>query len=310
MKKTMFITSVIMVVVMAIALTTSSLAWFTTAGSATVTTNALTVTAKTTAAAGLQISSAAVNGPFYLNIDLYGSASNVVADMVPAMPYKVDSDATLLSALVNHNFISNTVAGPDYSEDTAVTANSGNGTLYFTKDIWVTTVDTSDDLVVSVDIDWTQDDEAYTSSPSDPVVYVAVLADQNEVVKADRSTPDDDFDWEIMAIFSSNAAATNVNFGKTAGFFQSTDADTRATVAASYTTTALSSFTGVATDALEKCAIDTETEQYNPYGEVKQFRIVVWYDGIALVNANSDFSVDFELTFTGAADTANSGSGD
>lgn len=56
MKKTMFITSVIMVVVMAIALTTSSLAWFSATGSNTVTTNSLKLTAQSSASTGIAIS--------------------------------------------------------------------------------------------------------------------------------------------------------------------------------------------------------------------------------------------------------------
>lgn len=56
MKKTMFITSVIMVIVMAIALTTSSLAWFSTGGTDSVTTNTFKVTAQGSTSKGIAIS--------------------------------------------------------------------------------------------------------------------------------------------------------------------------------------------------------------------------------------------------------------
>lgn len=56
MKKTMFITSVVMVIVMAIALTTSSLAWFTAGGQDSVTTTAFKVTATSGTSTGIAIS--------------------------------------------------------------------------------------------------------------------------------------------------------------------------------------------------------------------------------------------------------------
>lgn len=83
MKKTMFITSVIMVVVMAIALTTSSLAWFNAAGTSTVSTNALKLKARSVASAGLQISSASRDGAWSDAIML---DSTLATNLEPMMP--------------------------------------------------------------------------------------------------------------------------------------------------------------------------------------------------------------------------------
>lgn len=82
MKKTMFITSVVMVIVMAVALTTSSLAWFSASGSPTVTTTALKVTAKAETTSGIAISN---NGTEWdSNIDL-NTAGNT--NLMPLVPY-------------------------------------------------------------------------------------------------------------------------------------------------------------------------------------------------------------------------------
>jgi len=55
MKKTMFITAIIMVIVLAIALTTSSLAWFSAAGASKVSLTSFTINAQSKTSEGLLI---------------------------------------------------------------------------------------------------------------------------------------------------------------------------------------------------------------------------------------------------------------
>lgn len=103
----MFITSVVMVIVMAVALTTSSLAWFSASGSPTVTTTALKVTAKAETSSGIAISKDKVN--WEDNIDLNTAGSTNLYPLVPFTKQDaydgtiVDNDdvlAALLAALV------------------------------------------------------------------------------------------------------------------------------------------------------------------------------------------------------------------
>ena len=315
----MFITSVIMVVVMAIALTTSSLAWFTAAGSSTVTTSALTLSAKATAAEGLLISSSSSAGAWYGNINL--ADGNAQANMVPAVPYQYAQNNTLIDALVGNNFITNEV-DMNGNWDTAIARITGNSdnVLYFAKEFWITTVDTTNDLVVAPTIAWTKDvsgtDTPYPgTSPnvimnsSDPVIYVAVLADKNCEVAADRDpsgvTSDatsraNSANWEILNIFASTGATT-VNFGGEASAFTSSS---ELTSYASATNALTIGGTGCATttdnktsDKLDKVTTNYSTGEALATGEVKRFKVVTWYDGNALINSNSNFALDFTLTF-------------
>lgn len=98
MKKTMFITSVIMVVVLAIALTTSSLAWFNAGGATSVDINQFQITAKaSTDVKGLEISN---KGTIWRTdkISLDGISAAATADaFVPLVPVgdlaNADADA-------------------------------------------------------------------------------------------------------------------------------------------------------------------------------------------------------------------------
>ncbi len=318
----MFITSVIMVVVMAIALTTSSLAWFTAAGSSTVTTSALTLSAKATSAAGLLISSSSSAGAWYGNIDL--ATGNAQANMVPAVPYQYAENNTILDALVGENFISNKVdMNGKWDTAAAAIANTASDVLYFEKEFWITTVDTTNDLVVAPTIAWTKNvnnaDVAYPGennanmNSSDPVIYVAVLADKNCEVAADRNpsgvTSNDtsrasSANWEILNIFASTGAAT-VNFGGQASAFTSSSALTDYASATTALTIGGTSGTYVPTTTANKTTdkLDKVTTHYNTgealaTGEVKRFKVVAWYDGNALINSNSNFALKFTLTFT------------
>lgn len=319
MKKTMFITSVIMVVVMAIALTTSSLAWFTAAGSSTVTTSALTLSAKATAAAGLLISSSSSAGAWYGNINL--ADGNAQSNMVPAVPYQYAENNTLIDALVGDNFITNQVDMNGKWDTAAARISSNNdNVLYFTKEFWITTVDTTNDLVVAPTIAWTKNvnnaDVAYPGdnnanmNSSDPVIYVAVLADKNCEVAADRNpsgvTSDatsraNSANWEILNIFASTGATT-VNFGGQASEFTSSSelkdyasATTGLTIGGTGCATTTDNKT---TDKLDKVTTNYSTGEALATGEVKRFKVVAWYDGNALINSNSNFALKFTLTFT------------
>jgi hypothetical protein len=303
MKKTMFITSVIMVVVMAIALTTSSLAWFTARGAASVTTDTLTLTAKANASSGIQISDVSAGGPWAGSINFTDKA-----ELMPLLPYQYsDAETTLLQALVAEKFITNEVdenlkyVNAQGSE--AVAAN-----YFASSEIYITNMAQGSGakaVAITPSIVFKKDDAVYNpggTNRSDPNLYVAVLCNKTSAFEADGSTTEgystSAADWEIVNIFNSKALASGkVKFGKEASAFvseaDSTKSYTELTIADLITTTA--------TNTIDPITTDAESGEYRNFGEVVQFKVVAWYDGVSLVNANSGTALQFELTFTAAA---------
>ena len=323
MKKTMFITSVIMVVVMAIALTTSSLAWFTAAGSSTVTTSSMTLTAKATSAAGLLISQADT-GDWSSNIDLV--EGNAQANMIPATPYEYEDGKAFIDAMVADKFITNTVdMNGNYSDADPVKAN-GTDILYFSDTFYITTVDTQNDLDVTPSIKWEKYDagsstwKTYTSDTSvagriapasaDPIIYVAVLASKLTYTAADRdpsnktwttAAAEDSSNWEILNVFASKGGTT-VNFGLEESTFKSTSSSA-ATIAASQTSLPILTGTGhvaigTTSTGLAKVTTHYSTGDAQGNGEVRVYKVLAWYDGYTLQNSNSNFALRFDLGFT------------
>ncbi len=301
MKKTMFITSVIMVVVMAIALTTSSLAWFTAAGSATVTTDTLTLTAKANASTGIQISDASAGGDWASNINFTNQA-----ELMPLLPYQfTDNSTTLLEALVAEKFITNEVDQNlmfvNAQGTEAVAAN-----YFASSNIWITNMAQGSGaaaVAITPSIVFKKGDAVYDPSGanrSDPNLYVAVLCNKTSAFAADGSTTANydtsAADWEIVNIFNSKGL-TNVKFGKEDSYFEGEDDST-----ASYTSPAISGLiTTTATNSIDPITTDATSGEYRNFGEVVQFKVVAWYDGVSLVNSNSGTALQFELTFTAGA---------
>lgn len=296
MKKTMFITSVIMVVVMAIALTTSSLAWFTATGSATVTTSTLTLTAKANASTGIQITDDLSN-------DWAGSISLTdQANLMPILPYVYTTDKTMEEALVAEKFIANQVDSNLQFVNTEGTEAS-TGDWFVTTDVLITNMAQGASAAavdITPSIAFKKSGAAYdptaTANVRDPNLCVAVLCNNKSVKAADGTTPTGDDDWELVKLFNSKGQNT-VKFGKAASaFVQGADATQ------CYTTIDLTSGTArgtqTATNYIDPITLDATTNEYRTYGEVVRFKIVAWYDGVSLVNSNSGTALQFELTFS------------
>lgn len=293
----MFITSVIMVVVMAIALTTSSLAWFQVGAANQVTTTALTINAKAETSSGIQISSQSAAGAWHSSATLNGAAA--VNNLMPLLPNadhsslssdgpsNIATGATkLLAALDNDSettasFIANTTdQNGDYD------GNSTTSTGYFKQQLWITNIakgSTATAVRITPTCAFTYSGAAYTSSTTGyglhPTLYVAVLAE------------DSNGDYEIVNIFSSKDDTT-VKVGKDADAFAAGES-----VATSYVTYDIADMvanSGATSDTLAAPVGNAD------YGVAKSFSVIAWYDGTTLFNSNSGFSIDFALTFTAA----------
>ena len=128
MKKTMFITSVIMVVVMAIALTTSSLAWFSASGSQFVTTNSMKVTAKAVGSTGIGISQTAEDGTWVSELDLDTTGNTNLMPLVPFGKASAPDAHSLLVALVGGSEVFY-VNLKDFAADLAKTVDDDETTV-------------------------------------------------------------------------------------------------------------------------------------------------------------------------------------
>ena len=298
----MFITSVVMVVVMAIALTTSSLAWFTASGAATVSTDSLTLTAKANVSTGIQITDDMSSVEWASSISF-----DPMVDLAPILPYKYDSDSTTLEeALINNKFIGNTV-------DENVKFKGEEGTLATSSDYFVSTdifvtnmAQGSGAKAVSITptIAFTKGGDAYapnaTANRKDPNLCVAVLCNNTSYRAANGSYDDSDADWELVKVFNSKGQET-VKFGKTEDAFAEGEVATDC-----FTNLNINSGSGLvgtqtATNTIDPIAVYTATGEYGNYGEVVQFKVIAWYDGVSLVNSNSGTALQFTLTFTAAA---------
>lgn len=274
MKKTMFITSVIMVVVMAIALTTSSLAWFTASSETTVSTNAFTINAQSMTSEGLYIARDTAN--FSVNPITLADAtsSNTYWPMVPLVgSTTIDADG-LLGALQDDAFIGNktrNVGTTTYWQGDAYTTN-------FFKDqlIYVANAGTGD-----VQIEATVDFESVVGGS----LYVAVLG-----ATYDSSNEFDE--WELIALESSTTDATAVSVlcGKTTAMFAEEEplADAIGSVAP---TAVLNS---------ETTTVLAGTSNGSAWGGWMQFKVLAWFVGNELTNNNSStttatFTVNFSI---------------
>lgn len=224
MKKTMFITSVIMVVVMAIALTTSSLAWFTVDGATTVSTSPVSISAKAKTSTGLYISNNTTSWQQDA-LTLTGSAYN---QYVPVVPYGTSSSADaadLLNGLQNDKFVTNTVKVVSGGQQKWANEYSVAATNFY-KDQSIYVANSGDAAIaVSAAVSFTDVHGAK--------LYVAVLAKhQSTLAKPDdwdENHPDVEWalsnsDWKLIALACSGVNGTPVvPVGKYADADESTD---------------------------------------------------------------------------------------
>ena len=267
MKKSMFITSVIMVVVLAIALTTSSLAWINgAAGAQKVTAGSLTVEAMEAAAGkGLVISA---DGSSFGTTDV--SLGATVEGMTPAAPLScpgTDLPAELTASIATAQNFGNVVKIPGATTDTVKKADvkiSVSNVVYVAS--------TGAAVTPTIDVVFANtDDEVGGTIASEPVLWVAVLA-YNEAESA----------WQIVKIAASSNIQMTTFKGATLPDVSGVLSELAATVDAS--------------GAWEQ--IELAAAGDNAWGTAVQYKAVAWYDGSTLINSNSGCSCSYKITFT------------
>lgn len=283
MKKTMFITSVIMVVVMAIALTTSSLAWFTAAGATEVTTSSLTLQAKTNSSEGLLLCND--HSSFSTTAILPATASGsmtvttgTVSNMQPVAPYGDSVLDALAKTQFTGSYVSNATGTNLWATDSAYTDHYA-GYVYVANG-----GDANENIAVAINFD----------NVDGATLYVAVLAKKTQDNYDDIATSNVS-DWEIVRVSSSNGSTT-VNSLTSLPISAAAFAQGGA-VASAVTST---SFT--------PCTSNTSTTSVSAresgdvaYSHWQQFLIVAWYSA-DLTNYNSgatntygSFTVTFSI---------------
>lgn len=261
MKKTMFITSVIMVVVMAIALTTSSLAWFNVAeGASSVSTNTVTLQAQTNSTEGLLISTDHLS--WTTSAQSLTAATGSAGSLNGMYPEALYGDS-VLEALAGLTFTGNYV---DTSDGTNKWGAAYNAT-YYAGYIYVANAgDAAVTLVPTITIDnLPVDGESAT-------LYVAVLGSTTAnaaTVLGDAS------DWYIAAVASRSANNTQSTLSQ----LPLSDAAFAAGDAVAPLTNA-SCATGSATSLAGRATGDTAVGAY------QRFAVIAWF-GADLTNFNS-----------------------
>lgn len=272
MKKSMFITSVIMVVVLAIALTTSSLAWYNgAAGAQNVTAGSLTVSAQQAAAGkGLVISTDGAS--FGTETVTLGLA---VTGMTPAAPLNCPGDdekAELTASILNELdaddetlAFGNVALIPGDTSEGKVPVKAAGVKVSVSNVVYVASTGAAitPNITVNFTVDPADDDAA--------VLWVAVLA-YNAKTSA----------WQIVTIASSKTLAMTTFEGAAAD-----SADLRTLLSQEFDHTAAS------WDQIQLAAAGDSA-----WGTPVQYKAVAWYDGASLKNSNSDTSISYSITFT------------
>lgn len=290
----MFITSVIMVVVMAIALTTSSLAWFTAAGNDQVTTSTLTLQAKSNSSTGLLLgnsnssfSTTAVI-PTATNNSL-GETSGVVSDLQPVGLY----GGSILEALVKEQFSGR------YVESSSGTAKWASSPAAYTDHFagYVYVANTGNAATnVSAAINF--------GTVTGATLYVAVLANKTQSTtttdaqRAAYSGTDCSTNWEILAI---NASNTGTALNPTALGLTSAELAVGDEVASTFTSTPFTAQTSGKSSVALGAAEDNVAYSY-----YQQFLILAWYSADLTANKSGSTNTHgaFTVTFTANAVSA------
>ena len=267
MKKSMFITSVIMVVVLAIALTTSSLAWINgAAGAQKVTAGSLTVEAMEAAAGkGLVISA---DGLSFGTADV--SLGAAVDGMTPAAPLScpgTDLAAELTANIATAQNFGNVVKIPGATTDTVKKADVK---ISVSNVVYVASTGVAVKPTIDVVFENYEDEVDGNTITSEPVLWVAVLA------STDGAT------WQIVKI----AASSNIQMTT----FKGADLPVDSGVLSALATTV------DASGAWEQ--IELEAAGDDAWGTPVQYKAVAWYDGSTLINSNSGCSCSYKITFT------------
>lgn len=305
MKKTMFITSVIMVVVLAIALTTSSLAWFSAGGQSSVGTSNITLQATTApSAAGIQI---ALNNTDYSSYGNSVTFPNTVtaSNLNPAAV--IFPTGSTMADLDNDDLIAalqNTVAFNNDSFSTGF--ESGRTYQGYFRQLEAAVVFQNETLYVGNNgnesatvscsvsfIDATSGNAYSVGASGDPLLWVAVIA----AIPGDGNTTE----YKLVALQNSAGSEDTRGIacfnGKLAA---NADATTEnpggATSASSVIINKL--FTAESFTLAAGTTHETEGTLIVDTTKSAQIFTYAWFDGASLSNDNAGRSIKIALTFS------------
>ncbi|MBQ9145101.1 MAG: hypothetical protein IJX70_01360 [Clostridia bacterium] len=271
MKKSMFITSVIMVVVLAIALTTSSLAWYTgAAGSTTVTAGKLSISSL-----GVEAGEGLVIGttPTGMSNKADLTATNV-ADLTPAALY----DFT--DSYVAKDQLDESIVGGKFGSVLEISGTNVKGTapkISTSNSIYLA----STGLGITPEISVEFSDKTFTGT--EPALWVAVLAKDPNGTPED---PDDDF-WKVVHLAVSRDDVTKV----TAFDLDHAPLDSENLVLTDILE--LVSVTGMTWTGVECPAAEDAA-----WGTPIEYKAIAWFDGNYLFNSNSGCSISYTISFS------------
>ena len=282
MKKTMFITSVIMVVVMAIALTTSSLAWFSAAGATSVTTSSLTLKAATNSSTGLLLgnSSSSFSTTAVYPTAATGSATQVSGEVTGMRPVGIYGES-VLEALAKNQFCGR------YVETSTGAAKWSNEVAqyndHFAGYVYVANTGNAETTVTAT---------VNFGTVTGATLYVAVLATVDPDDDTAFGTLDAD-DWEILTVACSNDGTSTepTQLPLAASAFTVGN-----TVASTFTNTSIGANTGAETTTAIGEAADNVA-----YSHYQQFMVLAWYSADLVANnsgataTHGSFTVTFAL---------------
>lgn len=279
MKKSMFILSVVMVVVMAIALTTSSLAWYTadSVGNKDVTANGISVrAAKFEMEGNLVISTESAQG-FTNGINFSDAAGT---NYLPTMPVLATNDLSTLGSSLKAS-TTGVFKSAEYvvidNVETFVSSDKIKAGSVMTKDFYLAAAGSATEVNFTLSAEFTGTKTADSST--------VVLADQSYVV------------WCVIVEDATGnivlAANTKSNTQKMSYGIDGSVADTAITTAVKS-----DNATVVPPSALAAVAED------NTYGASSKYTVYMWYDGDTLYNTNSadasGVTISVEITATQA----------
>lgn len=334
MKKTMFITSVVMVIVMAIALTTSSLAWFSASGASTVETNAFQVTAKSETVEGLAISKNGADGTWDSTVTLTASGINLMPLVPLTGASHFDENADPQWDFDEDDFVATFVDSSTHGEtggwDVNMIGNKlGNNSIYkgtaydagyFEDNFFITNTATGS-TAKAVNLNCTiafycptNDGEGnplvYNSTNRTANVYaldatlnVAVFYALNRFDADGSSADDTDDSWALLAFGTSKGAAT-VNLGRTEASFAEGEASGSSVGPWTYTANLANHTRYTTDDALNAIRPARAYNGAPVVADKMEIKVVAWYDGPSLINNNAaNGNLRFGLTFGKQAST-------
>ncbi len=320
MKKSMFITTLIMTVVLVVALSTATFAWYT--ANTNVTSNVVEVYTAQSTAASIVVSSGTYTGPSMDNTTMNltinaGSVGNGIQPMIPRAAFAIGETPTAYSSAkassffntanvgVDGNFLA---AGADTAPAIITTTQAAGGTTpespANTQDYFYV-VNTSDSAhTISVNVVFADSYKSVSGLTSGTFAESKTSYYTKSGTTYTPCTNDSEFNGETT-YYVANATLKNAlrvaifaNDSCIAVYSSSTEGNNTYKYGAITASTASSSF-GTTASTIQSGNATNLTSSTAAYGAVK-VSVVAWYEGLAITNAYTGQSAGFNLVFTAA----------